>query len=312
MTSTPMRLRLASHASTTYSGRPLTEARPSGVRTWPNFVVTTTWFRRPRIARPRSSSLWPKPYMSEESRKLTPRSRARWTTSMDCASSPLPYVPDIDMQPSPMAGAETELWPSMRYSMASPLAKFPGFYNTSHRGLAGGTCYNSVMFNSWQSLAARSADLQTLTADPAAFPFKTELSLAPLFDFWAKKFDDDSSAKGAFIRTVREQVKQVPELLGRITDLGVINRHRHLMDVLMSGIFPPAFFEQEFSAVLIPFVLKSFYATPPFDRLLRTEDGTLRGRVNLDAQMMGAMRLFFAYTLVLERVYGIHLDVDYP
>src|SRR5438552_6284602 len=94
------------------------------------------------------------------------------------------------------------------------------------------------MFNTWQSLAARSADLQTLTADPAAFPFKTELSLAPLFDFWAKKFDDDSSAKGAFMRTVREQVKQVPELLGRITDLGVINRHRHLMDVLMSGIFP--------------------------------------------------------------------------
>ncbi|PYN73319.1 MAG: GAF domain-containing protein [Candidatus Rokuibacteriota bacterium] len=168
------------------------------------------------------------------------------------------------------------------------------------------------MFNTWQSLAARSADLQTLTADPAAFPFKTELSLAPLFDFWAKKFDDDSSAKGAFIRTVREQVKQVPELLGRITDLGVINRHRHLMDVLMSGIFPPAFFEQEFSAVLIPFVLKSFYATPPFDRLLRTEDGMLRGRVNLDASMVSAMRLFFAYTLVLERVYGIHLDVDYP
>ncbi|PYM90466.1 MAG: GAF domain-containing protein [Candidatus Rokuibacteriota bacterium] len=168
------------------------------------------------------------------------------------------------------------------------------------------------MFNTWQSLAARSADIQTLTGNPSSFPFKTELSLAPLFDFWAKKYDDDSSAKGAFIRTVREQVKQVPELIGPISDLGVINRHRPLMDVLMSGIFPPAFFEQEFSAVLIPFMLKSFYATPPFDRLLRAEDGTLRGRVNLDAQMMGAMRLFFAYTLVLERVYGIHLDVDYP
>src|SRR5206468_8193705 len=171
---------------------------------------------------------------------------------------------------------------------------------------------NAAMVNAWQRPAARSAALQPLTADPAPLPFKTELSLAPPFDFWAKKFADDSSAKGAFMRTVREQVKQVPELLGRITDLGVINRHRHLMDVLMSGIFPPAFFDQEFSAVLIPFVPKSFYATPPFDRLLRAEDGMLRGRVNLDASMMGAMRLFFAYTLVLERVYGIHLDVDYP
>src|SRR5207249_880783 len=144
MTSTPMRLRLASHASATYSGRPLTEARPSGVRTWPNFVVTTTRSRRPRIARPRSSSLWPKPYMSEESRKLTPRSRARWTTSMDCASSPLPYVPDIDMQPSPIAGTESELWPSVRYSMVSPWVEALRDSTTPpYPAPAGPTCYNS-------------------------------------------------------------------------------------------------------------------------------------------------------------------------
>src|SRR2546430_4667248 len=80
----------------------------------------------------------------------------------------------------------------------------------------------------------------------------------------------------------------------------------------MPGISPPAFFEQEFTAVLVPFLLKSFYATPPFERLLRAEDGSLRGRVNLDATMISAMRIFFAYALVLERVYGVKLDVDYP
>src|SRR6266850_2349415 len=148
MTSTLSRLRLASHACATYSGRPFTMARPSGVRAWPNLVVTTTWSRRPRIARPSNSSLWPKPYMSEESRKLTPKSRARCTTSMDCASSPLPYVPDMDMQPSPMAGTESELWPSVRYSMASPwlwpTGEVPRNSTTPPRpALAGRTCYNS-------------------------------------------------------------------------------------------------------------------------------------------------------------------------
>ena len=159
----------------------------------------------------------------------------------------------------------------------------------------------------------RSADLQSaLKTDPDSFPFKSELSLAPLLAFWRKKFSDDTSAKGAFIRTVQEQISQVPELLKPITDLGVIERHRALVDVLMAGIFPPAFFEQEFTAVLVPFLLKSFYATPPFERLLRAEDGSLRGRVNLDASMISAMRVFFAYALVLERVYGVKLDVDYP
>jgi GAF domain len=169
------------------------------------------------------------------------------------------------------------------------------------------------MLGSTRGLLERSADLQSaFKTDPDSFPFKSELSLAPLLAFWRKKFSDDTSAKGAFIRTVQEQISQVPELLKPITDLGVIERHRALVDVLMAGIFPPAFFEQEFTAVLVPFLLKSFYATPPFERLLRAEDGSLRGRVNLDASMISAMRVFFAYALVLERVYGVKLDVDYP
>src|SRR5438132_7083707 len=265
------------------------------------------------MGRPRSSSLWPKPYMSEESRKLTPRSRARWTTSMDCASSPLPYVPDMDMQPRPSTGTESELWPSVRCSMNASQFRYRGILHHRTSSSAGGACYNSAMFGVNHSLHSHSADLQAaVNGDPNAFPFKSELSLVPLLAFWAKKFADDTSPKGAFIRTVREQVKQVPELSAPITDLGLIDRHRQLVDVLMAGIFPPAFFEQEFSAVLVPFLLKSFYATPPFERLLRAEDGSLRGRVNLDATMISAMRIFFAYALVLERVYGVKLDVDYP
>jgi hypothetical protein len=169
------------------------------------------------------------------------------------------------------------------------------------------------MVGTTRGLLERTADLQAvLKMAPDSFPFKSELSLAPLLAFWAKKYGDDTSAKGAFVRTVREQVEQVPELLNPITDLSVIQRHRALVDVLMGGIFPPAFFDQEFSAVLIPFILKSFYATPPFEQLLQSEDGSLRGRVNLGPEMISAMRLFFAYALVLERVYGVQLDVDYP
>jgi hypothetical protein len=163
------------------------------------------------------------------------------------------------------------------------------------------------------SQTPRSADLHlAIESGPAGFPFKSELSLAILFEFWQKKYGDDTSAKGVFMRTVREQVRQVPELMGPITDLSVVERHRNLIQVLMSGIFAPAFFEQEFSAVLVPFQLKSFYATPPFERYLRAEDGTIHGRVNLDAPMVSEMRLFFAYALILDRIYGIKLVVDYP
>ena len=169
------------------------------------------------------------------------------------------------------------------------------------------------MVGSTRGLLERTADLQTsLKGAAESFPFKSELSLVPLLNFFAKKYIDESSAKGVFIRTIRDQVEQVPELLAPITDLSVIQRHRALVEVLMGGVFPPVFFDQEYSAVLIPFALKSFYATPLFEQHLQTPDGALRGRVNLGPEMINAMRLFFAYALVLDRIYGIKLDVDYP
>ena len=169
------------------------------------------------------------------------------------------------------------------------------------------------MVGSTRGLLERTADLQTsLKGAAESFPFKSELSLVPLLNFFAKKYIDESSAKGVFIRTIRDQVEQVPELLAPITDLSVIKRHRALVDVLMGGVFPPVFFGQEYSAVLIPFALRSFYATPLFEQHLQTPDGALRGRVNLGPEMINAMRLFFAYALVLDRIYGIKLDVDYP
>ena len=72
----------------TYSGRPLMPSRaPSSPRSLPNLVASTTSSRRPAMARPTSCSLVNGPYMSAVSRKVTPRSRARWMVAMRSASS---------------------------------------------------------------------------------------------------------------------------------------------------------------------------------------------------------------------------------
>jgi hypothetical protein len=86
-----MRRRDASQALCTYSGRPLMPTRlPSGLRSLPNFVASTTSSRRPRSARPSNSSFVNGPYMSAVSRKVTPSSIARWIVEIDSVSSPGP------------------------------------------------------------------------------------------------------------------------------------------------------------------------------------------------------------------------------
>jgi hypothetical protein len=149
-------------------------------------------------------------------------------------------------------------------------------------------------------------------AHPAALPFRSELSLAPLIRFWTQLSGYSEFGRGPLPGIIREKVKQAPELSAVMDDLSVIGKHQQLVDLMMSAMFPPAFWEQEYGAALFPFQLRAFYATSAFRRTLMNDDGTLHGRVNVDDQRLGTAKMLLAYGLVLERTYGIDLGVEIP
>src|SRR5215510_9402644 len=131
-------------------------------------------------------------------------------------------------------------------------------------------------------------------AHPTALPFRTELSLAPLVRFWTQLSAYSELGRGPLPEIVRERSKQAPELSASIDDLSVIAKHQQLVDLMMSAMFPPGFWQQEYGAALFPFQLRAFYATSLFRRTLMNDDGTLRGRVNGDEQRLGAAKLLLA------------------
>src|SRR5215831_149937 len=149
-------------------------------------------------------------------------------------------------------------------------------------------------------------------AHSTALPFRTELSLAPLIRFWTQFSAYSELGRGPLPGIVRERIKQAPELSAVIDDVSVIAKHQQLVDLMMSAMFPPGFWEQEYGAALFPFQLRAFYATSVFRRTLMNDDGTLRGRVNMDGQRLATAKMFLAYELILEREYGIDLGVEIP
>src|SRR5499426_463243 len=162
-------------------------------------------------------------------------------------------------------------------------------------------------------LVSPSVDVGTRPgAHPTALPFRTELSLAPLIRFWTQLSAYSELGRGPLPGIVRERIKQAPELSEVINDVSVIAKHQQLVDLMMSAMFPPGFWEQEYGAALFPFELRAFYATNIFRRTLMNDDGTLRGRVNLNEQRLGAAKHLLAYELILERTYGIDLGVEIP
>src|SRR6266851_4107289 len=167
------------------------------------------------------------------------------------------------------------------------------------------------------AMAGTAAVREAAGPEAAAFPFRCELSLAPLITFWTQLSAYHEFGRGPIPGLVREKAREAPELAGVIDDLSVIGKHQTFVDLMMTALFPPAFWEQEYGAALFPLELRAFYATPPFRRSLMNEDGTLQGRASFLQKRsvdptMAAERLWLAYELILERVYGVELGGDVP
>src|SRR5262245_31163683 len=163
-------------------------------------------------------------------------------------------------------------------------------------------------------LSSSSSDLATkLTELGREFPFDVELSLAPLIKFWEREIAaDPQSLRGTLGRTIQAALRQAPELSEPIKDVAVLAKHHDLVETLMAVVFPPASWQQEYAAALVPFQLKSVYSTPSFKRELMEADGTFSGRVNIDWPTMGRFRLLNALALALRRIWDIEFPIDYP
>src|SRR5581483_3449791 len=107
------------------SGRPHTPTRPSGVRTRPAFVASTTSARRPAIARPISRSFPPSPYSSAVSTRLAPTSSARRSAAAAWLGSAGPSSPDSPQAPKPTAPTSSPETSDTRRTLTPPRTAGP-------------------------------------------------------------------------------------------------------------------------------------------------------------------------------------------
>jgi hypothetical protein len=143
-------------------------------------------------------------------------------------------------------------------------------------------------------------------------PFRRELSLAPLLEFWQHAVPTSLPAQQALVSSMAAELAQAPALRKPLTDLAVLTEHQALVDTLMTVAFPLASWDETYAAALVPFELRAFYTTPSFKRLFLTPEGEMAGRLNVDAHTATRVKLLYAYLCILRTHYGIEFDFDYP
>ncbi len=145
------------------------------------------------------------------------------------------------------------------------------------------------------------------------FPFKTVLSFSRLIVFWQDLLNKGGPVETAIAETVETALKKSPELFQPISDLSILSKHRDMVDLLMSLVFPPAFRDQDYAAAFVPFQKEIIYATPNFQRLWPAVDCMEKGFLaNLSAEEWAMGRLIKAYALILQRFYDMDLSLDFP
>jgi len=148
---------------------------------------------------------------------------------------------------------------------------------------------------------------------PDPFPFKSVLSFSGLVDFWRKLLKEKGGVESAILQDVEGALKEAPELLQPIQGPEVLEKHKGLIEMLMSLVFPPAFRESDYAAAFVPFQTEVIYATPRFKRLWSSQEAVDFGAlVNLNSEQWYMGRLLKAFSMILEQYYEISLPVDFP
>ncbi len=151
-----------------------------------------------------------------------------------------------------------------------------------------------------------------ITARLGEFPLRAEFSLEPLVRYWETELADDDCLLGTAARVILDRVRQVPELRALTITLETVRANQDLIDALMVAVFAPSFQEQSYAAAMLPFRLQTFFATEAFGRLLAGPEGYLTGRIEADAALLAQVRIIHAYSLIIERVYGLDAGIEFP
>jgi hypothetical protein len=144
------------------------------------------------------------------------------------------------------------------------------------------------------------------------FPFKSRLSLGPLLDFWEHLLAEGQCGMNSLGPVIHQKLKSAPELREPIEDLTILENHQELIHLLMSVVFPPAFWESDCAAAFVPFQFTGFYATPAFKTLFKMEEQGFTPQLNVDPEQWQWGRTLKAFIYIIRKFYGIDLTWEFP
>jgi len=144
------------------------------------------------------------------------------------------------------------------------------------------------------------------------FPYTGYLDLSNLLNYWKANLSTNNIFSGYPADHILNEIDESPELWKPIKDLKVLNKHKELLGLLMSAVFPPAFVETDLAAALIPYELKGFYATPGYREIFPVTNGRADLKVNVPDGNFKTGKIVNAGIQILNKFYDANIEIEKP
>jgi hypothetical protein len=142
------------------------------------------------------------------------------------------------------------------------------------------------------------------------FPFRSVLNLRLLIEYWERAIDQGEVP--AFAKELLEKIQGAPELRSPIEDFSIVEKHRTLINFLMSAVVPPAGQDTDRAAAILPFQFKSLYSTRAFKKTLDFDKLGEQVVTNLPNNQMSLGKTVKACLMILEKFHKVKMNFEKP
>jgi hypothetical protein len=135
------------------------------------------------------------------------------------------------------------------------------------------------------------------------------LSFRPLMRAWEKVTKEGREGSRKQYSELLEKVNQYPELTEPIRDLSILEKHKDIIDQMMTTLFPVTLSDSEdLYGVSIPFQFKMVYSSQLFRNIFLDEKGEqIMVPDNDTGKKLSVEKMACAYQLVLARLYDVKI-----
>ncbi len=142
--------------------------------------------------------------------------------------------------------------------------------------------------------------------------FRSQLSLAPLLDFWRTRIVPAHPYMAEMFKALEKQIMQDGTLNDPIQDITAIEKNMAVIAPLMWAVFAPSSWETAVAGAVTPLENLPFFHTPNFKQILMGDDGRLKGGFRQPEQDPQRFKRLRAYWLILDKIYGIGQGCSTP